>query len=37
MLTGFRRRSARKGRDFGFVRGQMSALGLLVGSLWNPG
>ena len=34
MLTGFRRRSARKGRDFGFVRGQMSALGLLVGTAW---
>ncbi len=37
MLTGFRRRSALKGRDFGFVRGQISALGLLVASLWNPG
>lgn len=37
MLTGFRRRSALEGRGFGFARGQISALGNLIGSLWNPG
>lgn len=35
MLTGFRRRSAGMDRDFGFVRGQVSALRVLIGGLWS--
>ena len=34
-LTGFRSRSAGTDRDFDFVRGQISGLGVLIASLWN--